>query len=208
MSPLGLNSEEPANRTGPFMFARQTPSGPEAIQKLDAPKAKKKTGNVCQRLQRRHVDSQVLSPVWQPETKSSILILNKWPITSSFFFNSCDLCHVVSFLLLMAFIVVSQQPQDLISTPTGFSRGIFVWRVMAGNFNAQLIMSQNKWGSSSTCHSRWPVTWSAELWICQHHAGLLELMEAMASCRCPNLGIILGCFSPTARANLTFEAHV
>lgn len=41
MGPLGLHSVKPANSTGPFMFARQTPSGPEAIQKLDTTKAKK-----------------------------------------------------------------------------------------------------------------------------------------------------------------------
>lgn len=111
-------------------------------------------------------------------------------------------CHIFPFL--MAFIVVSQQPQDLISPPSGFSRGIFVWGVMAGNFNAQLIMSQNKWESSSTFHSRWPVTWLAELWICQHHAGLLELMKAMASCRRPKLGHNIGLFLSDSKGQSNF----
>ena len=35
-------------------------------------------------------------------------------------------------------------------TSSGLLKGIYVWWVMAGNFNTQLIMRQNKWGSSST----------------------------------------------------------
>lgn len=170
------------------MFARQTSSGPGAIQKLDTTKAKTRS-RLAETTEEADFDSQVLCPVWQPETKSSILILNQRPpISSSFFcfvFFTLVICHVLSFLLLMSFTagVVSQQPQDLISPASGLLRGIYGWRVMAGNFNAQLIMSQNKWGSSSTVHSQWQVTftWMAELGICQHHAGLLELPEAMAA---------------------------
>lgn len=63
MGPLGLHSEEPANRTGPFMFAGQTPSGPEAIQKLDTIKAKTSSRLALQTKEEAEFDSQALSLV-------------------------------------------------------------------------------------------------------------------------------------------------
>lgn len=129
-----------------------------------------------------------------------------------FFFNSCDLsCIIFPFADVLYCWCGFSAASRFNFTPSRLLRGIYVWRVMAGNFNAQLIMSQNKWGSSSTVHSRWQVTftWVAELGICQHHAGLLELLEAMAACRCSKLRHnILGCFSLTAQASMTFEGHI
>lgn len=61
MDPLGIHSVEPA-RTGPFMFARQTPSGPEAIQKLDTTKAKKRS-RLAETAEEADFDLQVLSSV-------------------------------------------------------------------------------------------------------------------------------------------------
>lgn len=43
ISPLGLYSVEPANKTGPFKTARKTPSGSIAIQKCDTTKGESRS---------------------------------------------------------------------------------------------------------------------------------------------------------------------
>lgn len=196
MGPLGLHSMKPANRTVPFVFARQTPSGPEAIQKLDTTKAKTRS-RLAESKEEADFDSQVLCSAWQPETKSSILILKQRHEHHCIFFflNFCDLsCNIFPLADVLYCRCGFSAASRFNFTPSGLLRGIYVWWVMAGNFNAQLIMSQNKWGSSSTFHSQWQVAWVAELWICQRHAGLLETLEATTACACPKLRRNIGLF--------------
>lgn len=195
MDPLGIHSVEPA-RTGPFMFARQTPSGPEAIQKLDTTKAKKKKKQVTSGRDCRGGRLWLASALLSLTTWNQIININSQPVAAHINSNSRDLsCGIHPSADVLYCQCGFSAASRFNFTPSGLLRGIYVWWVKAGNFNAQLIRSLNKWGSSSTFHSWWQVTWVAELWVCQHAAGKLDLMERWLPADAPNQGIILDCLS-------------
>lgn len=160
MGPLGLCSVKPANKTGPFMFAMQTPSEPKAIQKLDTTKAKKQvTSGRDHRRRRLALPSlttwnQIININSQPMAAHIICFFLKSRDLSCYIFHSADvLCCWWGFWAASRFNF----------TPSGLLRGIYLQWVMAENFNAQLIMSQNKWETSSTFHNLWQVTWVVDL---------------------------------------------
>lgn len=188
MGPLGMHFVEPANTTGPFIFARQTPSGPEAIQKLDTTKEKNRS-RLAETTEAADFDSQVL---W-----NQIIDINSQPMATNIIFSFFLLWSaMLNYSLLMSFPASVVSASRFNFTPSGLPRGIYVWWVMAGNFNVQLIIRLNKWGSCSTFPSQWQVTFTgvAELWICLHCAGLLELLRAMYACRCSKLSHSIGLF--------------